>query len=191
MRWLAATIVVALLLGNTSGQAAAASFDATKIDASFLSEVLADPTSDFDVIVRSVPVEKQGRADRAPARRIENAAKAVTRLGGTLKHVLSIVGGVSARLKGVRVLKLTRDGDVDYVVKDQKLRAQFDPALDSVKAGSPGILEVDAPRAWSELGATGRGVGVAAASTRTRIWPVASSRRSTSPRSARPSRTSR
>jgi serine protease AprX len=161
MRWLAATIVVALLLGNTSGQAEASSFDATKIDASFLSEVLAHPTAEYDVIVRSVPVEKQGKADRAATRRIENAAKSVTKLGGTLKHVLSIVGGVSARLKGVHVLKLTRDGDVDYVVKDQKLRAQFDPAVDSVKAGSPGILEVDAPRAWSQLGLTGRGVGVA------------------------------
>ena len=161
MRWLAATIVVALLLGNTGGQTEASSFDTTKIDASFLSEVLADPTADFDVIVRSVPVEKQGKADRASERRIERAAKAVTKLGGTLKHVLSIVGGVSARLKGVHVLKLTRDGDVDYVVKDQKLRAQFDPAVDSMKAASPGILEVDAPRAWSQLGLTGRGVGVA------------------------------
>ncbi len=161
MRWLAATIVVALLLGNTTSQAAASTFDPTKIDASFLGEVLADPTSDFDVIVRSVPVERQGRADRASARRIENAAKSVTKLGGTLKHILSIVGGVSARLKGVHVLKLTRDGDVDYVVKDQKLRAQFDPTLDSVKAGSPGIIAVDAPHAWSQLGVTGRGVGVA------------------------------
>ncbi|HUG06969.1 MAG TPA: S8 family peptidase [Candidatus Limnocylindria bacterium] len=161
MRWLAATIVVALLLGNTSGQAAASSFDPTKIDASFLSEVLASPTTDFDVIVRSVPVESQGRADRAAARRIENAAKAVTKLGGGLRHVLSIVGGVSARLKGVHILKLTRDRDIDYVVKDQKLRALFDPVLDSAKAGSPGILAVDAPRAWSQLGVTGRGVGVA------------------------------
>jgi serine protease AprX len=161
MRWLAATIVVALLLGSTASQTDASSFDATKIDASFLNEVLASPTADYDVIVRSVPMERKGRADRASARRIENAAKSVTKLGGTLKHVLSIVGGVSARLKGVHVLKLTRDGDVDYVVKDQKLRAQFDPAVDSVKAGSPGILEVDAPRAWSQLGLTGRGVGVA------------------------------
>jgi serine protease AprX len=161
MRWLAVTIVVALLLGNTGGQTEASSFDATKIDASFLGEVLAAPTADYDVIVRSVPVEDEGRADRASARRIASAAKSVTRLGGTLKHVLSIVGGVSARLKGVHLLKLTRDGDVDYVVKDQKLRAQFDPAVDSVKAGSPGILEVDAPLAWSQLGLTGRGVGVA------------------------------
>jgi serine protease AprX len=161
MRWLSATIVVALLLGNTGGKAEASSYDPTKIDAAFLSEVLASPTASFDVIVRSVPVGSQGRADRASVRRIENAAKSVTKLGGTVKHILSIVGGVSARLQGVHVLKLTRDGDVDYVVKDQKLRAQFDPAADSVNAGSPGILEVDAPRAWSQLGLTGRGVGVA------------------------------
>ena len=161
MRWLAATIVVALLLTNTGSQSEASSFDATKIDASFLSEVLADPTADYDVIVRSVPIEEQGKADRAAARRIENAAKSVTKLGGRLKHVLSIVGGVSARLNGVHLLKLTRDGDIDYVVKDQKLRAQFDPVLDSAKAGSAGIVAVDAPRAWSQLGVTGRGIGVA------------------------------
>ena len=161
MRWLAATIVVALLLTNTGSQSEASSFDATKIDASFLSEVLADPTADYDVIVRSVPIEEQGKADRAAARRIENAAKSVTKLGGRLKHVLSIVGGVSARLNGVHLIKLTRDGDIDYVVKDQKLRAQFDPVLDSAKAGSAGIVAVDAPRAWSQLGVTGRGIGVA------------------------------
>jgi serine protease AprX len=161
MRWLTGTISVALLLGITATPTAASSFDRTKIDASFLSEILANQTADFDVIVRSVPVENQGRADRAAARRIENAAKAVTDVGGSLKHALSIVGAVSARLKGVRILELTRDGDVDYVVKDQKLRAQFDPVLDSAKAASPGILEVGAPQAWSQLGVTGRGVGVA------------------------------
>lgn len=160
-RWLAATISVALLLGITATPTEASSFDRTKIDASFLSEILGDPAATYDVIVRSVPVEKQGRSDRWAARRIENAAKAVTKIGGGLRHMLSIVGGVSARIKGVHILKLTRDNDVDYVVKDQLLRAQFDPVVDSAKAGSPGILEVDAPQAWSSLGVTGRGVGVA------------------------------
>src|SRR5688572_14979593 len=116
MRWLSATIVVALLLGNSSSQAEASSYDPTRIDASFLREVLASPTASYDVIVRSVAVENEGRADRAAERRIERAAKAVTKQGGTLKHALSIVGAVSARLKGVRILELTRDGDVDYVV---------------------------------------------------------------------------
>jgi serine protease AprX len=160
-RWLAATISVALILGFTATPTEASSFDRTKIDSSFLSEILAKPTANYDVIVRSVPVENQGRSDRSAARRIEKAAKAVTKVGGGLRHVLSIVGGVSARIKGVHILKLTRDNDVDYVVKDQKLRAQFDPVLDSAKAGSPGVVAVEAPRAWSSLGVTGRGVGVA------------------------------
>jgi serine protease AprX len=154
MRWLTATITVALLLTTTTTPTAASSFDATKIDASFLQEILASSTSDYDVIVRSVPIY-------APARRLEKAAKSVTNQGGSVKYGLSIVGAVSARMKGVQVLALTRDVDVDYVVKDQKLRAQFDPALDSAKAGSPGILAVDAPHAWSALGVTGRGIGVA------------------------------
>lgn len=161
MRWLTATITVALLLGNAAAPTDASSFDATKIDASFLGEILASPTADFDVIVRSVPEDREGRADRAAARRLEKAAKSVTKQGGSVKHGLSIVGAVSARMKGVQVLKLTRDGSVDYVVKDQKLQAQFDPALDSAKARTPGILEVNAPQVWSQLGMTGQGVGVA------------------------------
>jgi serine protease AprX len=174
MRWLTATITVALLLGAAGTPSAASSFDPTKIDASFLAEVLASPADDFDVIVRSVAKKddfkigdkddqdkKVEKAQRAAERRIERATKAVKEAHGTLKHALSIVGAVSSRINGVQILKLTRDNDVDYVVKDQKLQAQFDPALDSAKAGSPGILEVGAPQAWSQLGVTGRGVGVA------------------------------
>jgi serine protease AprX len=161
MRWLTATITVALLLGTAATPSAANSFDPTKIDASFLNEILASATDDFDVIVRSVPADKEGKADRATERQVERAAKSVNKHGGSVKQALAIVGAVAARLKGVQILKLTRDDDVDYVVKDQKLQAQFDPALDSAKAGSPGILEVSAPQAWSQLGVTGRGVGVA------------------------------
>jgi serine protease AprX len=161
MRWLAATITVAVLVGTAGTPIEASSFDATKIDASFLIEILAAPTADFDVIVRSVPKDSEKHPERAAARRIEAAAKSVTKQGGSLKHALAIVGAVSARLKGVQVLKLTRDNDVDYVAKDQQLRAQFDPALDSAKAQAPGILEVNAPQVWSQLGVTGQGVGVA------------------------------
>ena len=169
MRWLTATISVALLLGAAATPSAASSFDPTKIDASFLAEILASATDDFDVIVRAVPADKDEKndekkdekADRAASRQVEKAAKSVKKQGGSVKQALAIVGAVSARIKGVQILKLTRDGDVDYVVKDQKLHAQFDPALDSARAGSPGILEVGAPQAWSQLGVTGRGVGVA------------------------------
>lgn len=160
MRWLTATITVALLLSTTATPTAASSFDTTKIDASFLTEILASPTADYDVIVRSVPLDAAGH-DRTSARRIETAAKSVTKQGGSVKYGLSIVGAVSAHVKGVQALALTRDADVDYVVKDQKLRAQFDPALDSAKARTPGILEVSAPQVWSQLGLTGQGVGVA------------------------------
>jgi len=153
MRWLAATVAVALVLGTASTPTDAFSFDPDKIDAAFLAEVLAAPTSDFDVIVRSDA--------RRPGERVARAAGAVIGDGGTPKHALSIIGGVSARVKGTGVLKLTREADVDYVVKDRHLRAQFDPALDSAKAVTPGILEVNAPQAWSQLGATGQGVGVA------------------------------
>ena len=155
MRWLGATVIAALVVGATPFPSAAASnaYDPTKIDRWFLNQVLAAQTSDFDVIVRSTPAAAKKRADRAAA--------AIAREGGKAKHALPIVGGASARLKGTQILKLTRDADVDYVVKDIKLKATFDPATDSAKAGTPGILEVGAPSAWSQLGATGQGVGVA------------------------------
>jgi serine protease AprX len=152
MRWLAATITASLILVSAAIPADAFSFDPDKIDAAFLAEVLAAPTTDFDIIVRSAPSAKQ---------RADTAAKAVIKQGGTAKHALGIVGGASARLKGVGVLKLTRDADVDYVARDRHMRAQFDPALDSAKALTPGILEVNAPQVWSQLGLTGQGVGVA------------------------------
>jgi len=151
-RVLAAAITVALVLG-TATPTDAHSFDPDKIDAAFLAEVLASPTSTFDVIVRSDP--------RRTGERVARAAKAVQNEGGSPKQALSIVGGVSAQIKGTYLLKLTRDSDVDYIVKDRHLRAQFDPALDSVKAATPGILEVGAPQAWSQLGVTGQGVAVA------------------------------
>ncbi len=152
MRWLAATITLSLLLGTAAVPTEAFSFDANKIEPALLAEVLAAPTSDFDVIVRSTP---------STTRRAETAAKAVTDQGGSPKQALSIIGGASARIKGTGILQLTRDVNVDYVVKDRQLRAQFDPVLDSAKAQTPGILEVSAPQVWSQLGLTGQGVGVA------------------------------
>ncbi len=155
VRWLTSAIVASILIASTPFASAAASnaYDATKIDRSFLNEVLAAQTSDFDVIVRSTPSPASKRADRA--------ATAIGKQGGKAKHALPIVGAATARLKGTQILKLTREPEVDYVVKDAKLRATFDPVADSAKAGTPGILEVGAPRAWSDLGVTGQGIGVA------------------------------
>ncbi len=152
MRWLAATITLSLILGTATVPSDAFSFDPGKIEPAFLAEVLAAPTSDFDVIVRATP---------STTRRPEKAAKAVTDQGGSPKQALGIIGGASARMKGTGILQLTRDANVDYIVKDRQLRAQFDPVLDSAKAQTPGILEVNAPQVWSQLGLTGQGVGVA------------------------------
>ena len=69
MRWLAATITASLILGVSAIPVDAFSFDPDKIDASFLAEVLAAPTADFDVIVRSDPVDAEKHLDRAAARR--------------------------------------------------------------------------------------------------------------------------
>ena len=152
-RWIAAALTLALLVSTAPGTAWAASYDATKIDPAFLGEVLADQTGSFDVIVRSTTSTVNDHVSRA--------ANAVAKTKGKATHALGIVGGVSATLKGVQVLKLTRDADVDYVVKDAAVKAHFDPLTGTAKAGTPGILEVGAPKAWSQLGVTGRGIGVA------------------------------
>lgn len=152
-RWIAAALTVALLVSTAPGTVWAASYDATKIDPAFLSEVLADRTGSFDVIVRSTPSTATDRADRA--------GKALQRQNGKAKHALPIVGGASGTLKGVDILKLTRDRDVDYVSKDAVLHAQFDPTSGASKVGTPGIVETGAPRVWSQYGLTGKGIGVA------------------------------
>ncbi len=157
-RWAAAAIAASLVLAAIPRPAAAGeSYDATKIAPSFLAEVRANPKNDFDVIVRAA---RTGEDDRS-AKQAERAGKAVQRAAGEAKQPLGIVGGASARIKGSRLLDLTRYGDVEYIAKDDVFRTRFDPSSDAMAAIGTGVLTINAPGVWTQFGVTGRGIGVA------------------------------
>lgn len=157
-RWLAAVLTMAVLIAGSTSPADARTYDADKIDPAFLQEILADPLTDYDVIVRGNP---DARSAKGAGSQTDRAAKAVKNKGGKTKFSLAIVGGGVATLRGNKVLELSRDKDVDYVFKNAEVTAWWDPALDAGKATTPGILAVNAPQVWQQYGVCGRGVGVA------------------------------
>jgi serine protease AprX len=155
-RSLSLAVILALTLAAGGGRAEARSYDAAKIDPALLSQVLADPKADYDVIVRSAADKSKARDDRAG-----RAGDEVTKAGGKARHSLGIVGGASARIKGVDLLGLTNSARVDYVFADAPLVSRWDPAADADKATTAGIKAINAPEAWKTYNVTGRGIGVA------------------------------
>ena len=154
-----------------------------KIDPSFLSEIMANPSATYSIIVRSTPPQAKDKLNKDDSKdaRSTRAADNLTRNGAQPKHSLGIVGGASARATGKQILQLLADRDtasihknvafkVNYLPDDETSvevlpdagapDAGFDPLTDAVKVTSPGILEVKAPQVWSQLGATGLGIGV-------------------------------
>ena len=152
-RWLALVAVVAAVVANTPTIAVAAS-GSNRVDPALLALAKANPRGTFDVVVRAAGSDKRDH-------RALRASQAIDAARGRVGHLLSIVGGASATLTGAQLIALSHDSYVGYITPDQVLSANFDPALGASEASSAGILEVDAPRVWRDLGVTGRGVGVA------------------------------
>ncbi len=125
-----------------------------KVEPELLAAAKANPSQDFNVIVRTV--QAGTKHDH-----VERAGAAIHRGDGKPKHGLGIIGGTSATLSGKALVHLAHDPDVESIVADRKLKASFDPVADAAKVTSPGIAEVRAPAVWAQLGVTGRGVGVA------------------------------
>jgi serine protease AprX len=157
-RELTLVLALAFLLSAFQIHADARTFDSSKIDPALLSEVLADPKAEYDVIVRTVVKEtlRSSKDDRA-----KRAGDEITKEGGTKRHALSIVGGASAKIQGKQLLRLTNSGQVDYIFADAPLTTTWDPAADAGKATTPGIITIGAPSAWINGGVTGKGIGVA------------------------------
>ena len=153
-----AFLVVALLIGSLAGApASASSYDGTKLDPALLGEILADPSGDYEVIVRATPPSAADtRSDQA-----SRAGNALSASGGKAKFALGIVGGAAGTLKGTPLLALTHNPNVDYIYKDAKITPAFDPLTGASKVTTPGIVETGAPQVWSQYGVTGRGVTVA------------------------------
>jgi len=152
-RWLAIPLARVPKMRDIASESAAVSYDASKIDPALLARVLADPKNEYDVIVRSSADGLPGRADRA--------GKTIQQGGGRAKHALGIVGGASGSIKGTPLLALTNSKLVDYVFSDDPIRVSFDPIAGAAKATATQATAINATRVWSELGVTGRGIGVA------------------------------
>ena len=153
MRWSVALLVLAFLLAaGAPAEAAPKSYHPNRIEAALLARVLADPDAEYDVIV-------EGKTKRLGA--VETSRAAVKLEGGKAKFGLRIVRATAAQIKGSRLLKLSRNSDIDYISSDRPMSVTWDPAFDAGRAGSPGVLAVKAPSVWQQLGVTGKGVGVA------------------------------
>src|SRR5881628_1487286 len=127
------------------------------VDRALLAAARADPQALFRVIVTA----RADRGDYKKDEHVKRATAAVKKAHGRADHALGVVGGASATVSGVGLLKIARDEDVAAVVADQTFSVSFDPVAAAAAEGSAGILEVGAPQAWRDSGVTGRGVTVA------------------------------
>ena len=165
-RWIAVTIVVTLLMGSAPLIAETKS-GPSKIDPALLAAALANPNGKFQVIVRGAPTTAAVRkiagrpAGDENKDRVKKAQDALASTTGTTRRTLSIVGGASGNLSGAQIVALSRAPLVDRIVRDQTFKITWDERDLAGSASESGILEVNAPQAWSALGATGNGIGVA------------------------------
>ena len=150
-RWIAALVAVALVLGATPLVAASKSAPA-KVDPALLAAAKASPNAAFPVIVRGTGADSKARA---------KAAEALLGTASGTRRTLSIVGSASGTLRGAQIVALANLPSVSRVVRDQTFNVSWSPTDAAAAATEAGILAVNAPRAWSTLGVSGSGVGVA------------------------------
>ncbi|HLZ47181.1 MAG TPA: S8 family peptidase [Candidatus Limnocylindria bacterium] len=152
-RWVLGAAVAALVVGAMPTVAESKSAP-SKIDPSLLAAAKASPNALFAVIVR-------GAAASDPKSRVLNAEAALMSSTGTTRRTLSIVGSASGRLRGAQILALASMPGVERVVRDETFNVSWAPGDAAAAATEAGILETNAPQAWSTLGVSGKGVGVA------------------------------
>ena len=150
-RWLVVALAIAFVLGATPLTAASKSSPA-KIDPALLAAAKAAPNALFPVIVRGAGTDGRARA---------NAAEAILGKATGTRRTLSIIGGASATLRGAQIVALANLPAVSRVVRDQTFNVSWTASDAAAAASEAGILAVNAPRAWSTLGVSGSGVGVA------------------------------
>jgi serine protease AprX len=129
--------------------------DDAKISPPLLAAVRGNPQQTFAVIVRATG----GKKDRVQGS--ARAGAAVEAVKGRVGHGLSIVGAVSAQLRGIQIQALSHDKDVAYISRDDIVVAKFDPVDSAPLVTTPGMREVGAPDTWARYGVTGSGIGVA------------------------------
>ena len=150
-RWLVALLAIALVLGTTPLEAASKSSPA-KIDPALLAAAKAAPNALFPVIVRGAGTDGKTRA---------KAAEAILGKATGTRRTLSIIGGASATLRGAQIVALANLPSVSRIIRDQTFNVSWTASDAAAAASEAGILAVNAPQAWSTLGVSGNGVGVA------------------------------
>jgi serine protease AprX len=153
LRWAGIVLAAVIVTATQAAPAGAKTHEEAKISPPLLAQVRSHPDDEVAVIVRA--------SAKRTAHQAARAAAAVDRAHGKVRRALSIVGGVSATLKGKEILDLASDQDVQYIQRDELVTATFDPVTGADLASSAGIQEVSAPAAWRQLGVSGKGVAVA------------------------------
>ena len=179
-RWVMVAVAVALFLG-TMPLAAESKSGTAKVDPTLLAEARAHPDRLFPVIVRgatpassfkkpalatkspgangSVKGNKQDDDNADRVKRAETALSASSNAGE--RRALSIVSGASGTLRGSQIVVLSRNALIDRIVRNEAFNVTWTGADAGAASTEAGIQEVNAPAAWSLLGASGKGVGVA------------------------------
>ena len=153
-RWVAVSLAAVLLVA-AFGTPADAKSDDSKISPQLLAAIKANPQQVFAVIVRAVGGSKDKTHESA------RAAAAVLAAKGKVTHGLSIIGSVSAQLRGAQIQGLSHDKNVAYISRDDVVFAKFDPVQTATTLATAGIREIGAPDTWTRYGVTGQGIGVA------------------------------
>jgi serine protease AprX len=172
-RWIVGAVAAAVLFGATPLIADSKS-GPSNVDPALLADAKASPNALFQVIVRgastpltplSKTLAKLGGASLRPTDTKDRVKRAETALTTSLadgaRRTLSIVGGASGALRGWQIVSLSKSGLVDRIVRDETFNVSWTADDAAAAASEAGILAVNAPQAWSSLGVSGRGIGIA------------------------------
>lgn len=163
-RWLAVIVAIAMVLSATP-LAAESKSAPSKIEPALLAAATSRPDAIFSVIVRGADrLPGEPNSSTASDGRSERVAKAeglFKGLGATAGRSLGIVGSVAGPLRGKQILELAGSGLVERIIWDERFAVTWSASAAAAAATSSGIQAVNAPQAWAQTGASGRGIGVA------------------------------
>lgn len=163
-RWLAGIVAIAMILSATPLVAESKSAP-SKVEPALFAAATSRPDAIFSVIIRGakrLPTEPKsaGRSDDLGVR-VAHAEAVLKGLGATAGRSLGIIGSVAGPLRGKQILELSRSGLIERIVWDERFAVSWTASDAAAAATSSGIQAVNAPQAWSQTGASGRGIGVA------------------------------
>jgi serine protease AprX len=157
-RWIVGAAVAALLISTTPLVAESKSRP-SRVDPALLAAAKAAPNALFAVIVRGAGSSlDKNEGNKVRTKNAENAL--VGAITGQ-RRTLSIVGAASGTLRGAQIVALASLPSVERVVRDETFNVSWTAVDAAAAASEAGILAINAPQAWSTLGVSGKGIGVA------------------------------